>query len=131
MFTGEPALKNASCWQSAAAYQCISTLCTLSMPPFGLLASPPTQNSNEKSLVASRSLQHRRFSSESKKTFYSLYIYVYLILRGKEHPHVREFQDSLRFWIPRRGFRIPGTGFQPLSVELGFCIPIFGGFRIP
>ena len=28
-------------------------------------------------------------------------------------------QDSLRFWIPRRGFRIPVTGFQSLSVELG------------
>ena len=26
-------------------------------------------------------------------------------------------QDSLGFWIPRRGFQIPGTGFQSLSVE--------------
>ena len=33
-------------------------------------------------------------------------------------------QDSLGFWIPRRGFWILGTGLQPLSVELGFCIPI-------
>ena len=33
-------------------------------------------------------------------------------------------QDSLRFWIPRRGFRIPGAGFRSLSVELGFWIPI-------
>ena len=24
-------------------------------------------------------------------------------------------QDSLGFWIPRRGFRIPGTGFQTVS----------------
>ena len=40
-------------------------------------------------------------------------------------------QDSLGFWIPRQGFRIPGTGFQSLSVELEFWIPIVSGFRIP
>ena len=32
-------------------------------------------------------------------------------------------RDSLGFWNPRRGFRIPGTGFPSLSVELGFWIP--------
>ena len=32
-------------------------------------------------------------------------------------------QDSLGFWIPRRGFRILGTGLQSLSMELGFWIP--------
>ena len=31
--------------------------------------------------------------------------------------------DSLRFWIPRCGFGIPGTGFQYLSVRRGFRIP--------
>ena len=31
---------------------------------------------------------------------------------------------SLEFWIPRGGFQIPGTGFQSLSVELGFQIPV-------
>ena len=31
---------------------------------------------------------------------------------------------SLEFWIPRCGFQIPGIGFQSLSVELGFRIPI-------
>ena len=36
-------------------------------------------------------------------------------------------QDSLGFWIPRRGFRIPGAGFQSFSVELGFWIPIVRG----
>ena len=36
-------------------------------------------------------------------------------------------QDSLGFLIPRRGFRIPSTGFQSLSVEFG--IPIVS--RIP
>ena len=36
-------------------------------------------------------------------------------------------QDSLRFWIPHRGFRIPGTEFQYLSVELGFWIPVVTG----
>ena len=34
-------------------------------------------------------------------------------------------------FFPRRGFRIPGTGFQSLSVERGFWIPTFSGFRIP
>ena len=39
-------------------------------------------------------------------------------------------QDSLGFSIPRCGFRIPGTGFQSLSVELGLWIPSCG-FLIP
>ena len=39
----------------------------------------------------------------------------------------KEIQDSLGFWILRCGFRIPGTGFQSLSVELGFWIPIVSG----
>ena len=29
-------------------------------------------------------------------------------------------QDSLGFWIPRCEIRIPGTGFQYLSVELNW-----------
>ena len=44
-------------------------------------------------------------------------------------PMCKENQDSLGFWISRRGFRIPDTGFQSLSVELGFWIPIVS--RIP
>ena len=36
-------------------------------------------------------------------------------------------QDSLGFWIPRCGFQIPGTGFQYLSVEIGFWIAIISG----
>ena len=36
-------------------------------------------------------------------------------------------QDSLEFWTPRRGFRIPGTGFQSLSVKLRLWIPIVSG----
>ena len=54
----------------------------------------------------------------------------------------KAIQDSLGFWIPRRGFRIPGTGFKFLSLELGFWIPIvseslagflqlYPGFQIP
>ena len=40
----------------------------------------------------------------------------------------KEIQDSLRFWILRRGsVQISGTGFQYLSVELGFRIPIVSG----
>ena len=37
----------------------------------------------------------------------------------------KRIQDNLGFWIPLRGFRIPGTGF--LSVELRFWIPIVSG----
>ena len=36
-------------------------------------------------------------------------------------------QDSLGLWIPSCGFRIPATGFQSQSVELGFWIAIFSG----
>ena len=36
-------------------------------------------------------------------------------------------QESPGFWIPHRGFLIPGTGFQSFSMELGFWIPIVGG----
>ena len=40
----------------------------------------------------------------------------------------KEIQDSLRFWILRRGsVQISDTGFQYLSVELGFRIPIVSG----
>ena len=38
-------------------------------------------------------------------------------------------QDSLGLWIPRRRFQILGTGFQHLSVELGFWIEVVS--RIP
>ena len=44
-------------------------------------------------------------------------------------PMYKGIQDSLGFWIPRRGFQIPGTGFQSLSVELGFWIRIVGGIQ--
>ena len=36
-------------------------------------------------------------------------------------------QNSLGFWIPRRGFLIPGTGFQSFSLARGFWILIVGG----
>ena len=39
----------------------------------------------------------------------------------------KRIQDSLGFWILRLGFRIPGTESQPLSVRLGFWIPIVSG----
>ena len=40
----------------------------------------------------------------------------------------KEIQDSLRFWILRRGsVQISDTGFQYLSVELRFRIPIVSG----
>ena len=41
-------------------------------------------------------------------------------------------QDSLGYWIPRRGFRISGAGLsqcKSLSVELVFWSLIVGGFR--
>ena len=39
----------------------------------------------------------------------------------------KRIHDSLGFWIPRYRFRIQGTGFQYLSVELGLWIPIVNG----
>ena len=41
----------------------------------------------------------------------------------------KEIKDSLGFWIPLSGFRIPGTGLRSLSVELGFWIPIVSGIQ--
>ena len=41
-------------------------------------------------------------------------------------------QDSLGFWIPRHGFRIPGTGFRILCQwKLDFGFQSLVGFRIP
>ena len=42
-------------------------------------------------------------------------------------PLCKGIVGSLGFWIPHLGFRIPGTGFQSFSVELGFWIPIING----
>ena len=42
-------------------------------------------------------------------------------------PSKKRIQDSLGFWTPRRGFRIPGTGFRYLSVELEFWIQVVNG----
>ena len=46
--------------------------------------------------------------------------------------HVTPIQDSssldFGLWIPRCGFRIPGTGFQSLLEELEFWIPIPDSF---
>ena len=42
-------------------------------------------------------------------------------------PPCKGIQDSIGFWIPHNGFRIPDIGFQSLSVELGLWIPIFCG----
>ena len=39
----------------------------------------------------------------------------------------KKIQHSLGLWVPPCIFRIPGTGFQSLSVELGFRISIFNG----
>ena len=43
-------------------------------------------------------------------------------MMSTESPHVRESKT-----VPRHGFRIAGTGFHSLSVELGFWIPIASG----
>ena len=61
-----------------------------------------------------------------------LYLYQQFLWNRKECNQdtemlTRHSQDSPGFWIPRRGFRIRGTGFQYLSVELGFWIPIVSG----
>ena len=58
--------------------------------------------------------QKRRNNISHQKRFIWLYISSIAPCKGT--------QDSLGFWIPRREFRIPGTGFQSLSMELGFWI---------
>ena len=54
--------------------------------------------------------------------------YVIFILRCAS-PHIRESKTVLnfRFHATDSGVRIPGTGFQSLSVELGFWTPIVCG----
>ena len=51
----------------------------------------------------------------------------------------KEIQDSLGFWIPHRGFRIPGTGFHTvietwilnsnLCLDSGFHV-LYSGFQL-
>ena len=53
----------------------------------------------------------------------------YLELRWVFFAPCKGIQDSLGFWIPSRWFRIPGSGFQSVSVEFGLWIPIV--CRIP
>ena len=36
----------------------------------------------------------------------------------------------LGFWVQQRVFRISGTGFQSLSVERGFWVPIVSGIPV-
>ena len=43
------------------------------------------------------------------------------------HSLSKGIQDSLGFWIPRRGFRVLSTAFQSFSVELGLWIPTVSG----
>ena len=53
--------------------------------------------------------------------------YVYNYRYSSFTPCKGIIQHSLGLCIPRCGFRIPGTGFQSLSRELGFWIPIVIG----
>ena len=43
------------------------------------------------------------------------------------YSQINQYASPHGFWTPSRGFRIPGTGFQSLSVELGFWISIVRG----
>ena len=50
----------------------------------------------------------------------------------KDLPHLKESKTVLEFWIPRYGFRIPGTGFRILcqwKLDSGFQSLV--AFRIP
>ena len=48
-----------------------------------------------------------------------------------ELPLCKETLDSLEFWIPRHWFRISGTGFESMSLELGLGITVVSRIRIP
>ena len=47
--------------------------------------------------------------------------------RQIDNLYLSTVQNSSALWIPRYRFRTPGTGFQYLSVEPGFWIPIVCG----
>ena len=74
----------------------------------------------------------KSFSRKKKHSHSCILKKMFLFLTHLPHGN----QDILGFWIPPRGCRIAGTGFQSLSVELGFLIPIVSGIpwaviRIP
>ena len=47
-------------------------------------------------------------------------VYIIIFSDGKNSVSSKGIQDSLGFRIPHCRFQIRGTGFQYLSVELGF-----------
>ena len=80
------------------------------------------------------------------KSIYQLMLHAHIKRRNCRYPMAciapckGIHAGHLRFWIPRRGLRIPGTGFQSLSMEHEFwivngipdslsCI-LYSGFRI-
>ena len=60
------------------------------------------------------------------RSFFVCFFFIISVLEKIIAPY-KGIPDSFGFWIPRRGFRIPGTGFQSLPVERGFWIPIASG----
>ena len=65
--------------------------------------------------------QRQSFSQADQLPIQWSIIFIYFIAP------CNRIQDSLGFWILRRGFRIQGTGFQSLLVEFEFWIPNVSG----
>ena len=66
--------------------------------------------------------------------FFRLFVasFIYNVYKYMRITPCEGIQDSLGFWIPRLGFRIPGTGFLNLcqwNLDSGFQWLV--GFRIP
>ena len=61
--------------------------------------------------------------------YHGVFLSLFILLR--HFAPCEGIQDSLGLWTPSRGSRIPRTGFQSLSVELGFRIPFVLGFEFP
>ena len=76
---------------------------------------------------------HCRFANQIERKFQTHFRLFVVSVGGQNKDFGAALQTLLtgvklrlrrRLENPRLGFRIPGTGFQSLSVELPFCIPI-------
>ena len=78
----------------------------------------PLKKDIEKQLVAGLKDSCNKKINLSHSFSVSISQYVYNYTYSLFTPCKGIIQHSLGFWIPRCGFRIPGTGFQYFSVKL-------------
>jgi len=73
--------------------------------------------------------QNRNTFKYSAKVLRYHGVFLSLFIPLRHFAPCKEIQVSHGLWTPSREIRIPRTGFQSFSVELGFRIPIVLGFE--